>query len=149
MSDEPTLTEEEAPLGERLVALRQELFGLYRRYDSKPLIMAAARPAGEHHGVEDLAQIALVLYDFGQTLGERDLAASAISAYAARALPQHRKQGFSDEERCAYIAAVTALEFAQLTLEEAHDYDGEDDDDKWPWLSFPLDYSTSNGREAA
>jgi hypothetical protein len=115
LSNESIVNDEarnETPLKARLIALRVELEHIYERYGSKALI-ATAQPAAALHGVSRKSHIAYVVYCLGVCMQDNTVAASAISSYAATALPIYPLNPISPEERCAFIAATIAIELGE------------------------------------
>jgi hypothetical protein len=107
-----SIVNDETPLKARLIALRDELEHIYKRYGSKALI-ATAQPAAALHGVSRKSHLAYVVYELGMRLQDNTVAASAISSYARAALPLYPLDPISPEERCAFIAATIVIELGQ------------------------------------
>jgi hypothetical protein len=139
------MTSTDLTVTEQLRDLRDELQAVYYRDGRRPMFDTAKETALSR-GVLDVAHLVYVVYSIAEAANDRESVASAVAQYAHAALAddEHAPEGICTAQRCAYIAAMTLLEF-------------QDADRRWgiysdqitetPWLTFETHFTVDSVEE--
>jgi hypothetical protein len=139
------MTSTDITVTQQLRDLRDDLQVVY--YEDGPRRMfETAKEAAFRRGVLDLARFVYVVYSIAENAGDCEAVGSAVAQYAHRALADddHAPEGIDETQRCAYIAAMTLLEFQDVDRQWGI---YSDEITETPWLTFPAQFAVDSVEE--